>query len=231
MLLHGLGSSLEKWHETGHVEALKDDYRLVLIDARGHGGSDKPHDPEAYEMELMVADVVAVLNDINVDKAHFLGYSMGGVIGFGIAKHAPDHFYSLIIGGAQPHEQDSWKKSWLQLFKKGAEATLVEVEKVFGPRMTPWLKNRCLTNDMKALIALTSIRWLGLEDCLPTMAMPCPLFIGEADGYYSGARQCAKSIPNVTFVSFSSLNHFECLYRIDLVLPHIIKFLTKVSQT
>jgi len=61
---------------------LKDDYQLILIDARGHGASDKPHDPEAYRTETMVADVVSVLNDLNIEKAHFLGYSMGGQIGW-----------------------------------------------------------------------------------------------------------------------------------------------------
>lgn len=101
----------------------------------------------------------------------------------------------------------------------------------FGTRKTPWLKTQCLTNDMKALIALTSTRWSGLEDVLPTIATPCLLFIGEADGHYSGAKECTKSTPNVTFVSLPRLDHIERLYRIDLVLPHITKFSAKVSHT
>src|SRR5215831_12825221 len=44
---HGFGDSLKSWYELGYVDALKDEYRLVLIDARGHGTSDKPHEPEA----------------------------------------------------------------------------------------------------------------------------------------------------------------------------------------
>ena len=155
---------------------------------------------------------------------------MGGWIGFGIAKHAPERFYSVIIGGAQAYSQ-TWKNSWLQLFKKGSEATLATVEKVFGRRMTPELKAQVLTNDYKALIALTSKReQLSLEDVLPTITMPCMLFVGEADGHYSGARECNKLIPNATFVSLPGLNHIECIYRIDLVLPHLTKFLAEVSQ-
>jgi len=64
VLLHGFGNTLEMWYDSGHVESLKNDYRLILIDARGHGASEKPHDPEAYKMELMVTDVVAVLNSM-----------------------------------------------------------------------------------------------------------------------------------------------------------------------
>jgi pimeloyl-ACP methyl ester carboxylesterase len=58
---HGFGDSVESWYELGYVDALKDDYRLILIDARGHGASDKPHEPEVYSFQNVTADVVAVL--------------------------------------------------------------------------------------------------------------------------------------------------------------------------
>jgi len=74
------------------------------MDCRGHGASDKPHDFEAYGMALQVADVVAVLDDLNISKAHYFGYSVGGYIAVGLAKHASERFHSLIISGAHPHE-------------------------------------------------------------------------------------------------------------------------------
>jgi len=120
MLLHGYSGNLKSWHRCGYVDPLKNDYNLILIDARGHGASDKPHDPEVYELKLLVADIAAVLDDLNISKAHFLGYSMGGRIGFGIAKYAPERFYSLIIGGAHPYLWDSNELDTdLQLFKGG----------------------------------------------------------------------------------------------------------------
>ena len=79
---HGLTSSILRWYEFGFVDALKDDYRLVLIDARGHGDSDKPHDAAAYDQKLMASDVIAVLDAEGIDRAHYMGYSMGGSIGF-----------------------------------------------------------------------------------------------------------------------------------------------------
>ena len=60
VLQHGFLQSIEDWYECGYVDALKRDYRLVLVDARGHGSSDKPHDPDAYPLDNRVADVVAV---------------------------------------------------------------------------------------------------------------------------------------------------------------------------
>ena len=82
VLQHGLTESLEMWRDTGYVDPLKKDTQLILIDARGHGASDKPHDPDAYRMRLLVSDVVRVLDDLGLEKAHYWGYSMGAMIGW-----------------------------------------------------------------------------------------------------------------------------------------------------
>jgi pimeloyl-ACP methyl ester carboxylesterase len=233
VLLHGLGGNLEMWYGSGYERPLKKDYQLILMDVRGHGASDKPHNPESYKLELLVSDVVAVLDDLSINKAHFFGYSMGGWIGFGIAKYAPERFKSLIIGGTHPYEADPDKPNYfLQVYKKGMEATLAMTEEIFGSRMTPKLKAQFKRNDLEALIALVSSRdrRLGLEEVLPTMTMPCLLFAGEADSVYSGARKCVESMPNATFISLPNLDHVETLYRSDLVLPHITKFLENANH-
>src|SRR5262249_35481004 len=76
VLLPGYSDSMESWYEQGYVAALKSTYQLVLIDARGHGASDKPHDPDAYGMQHNVSDVLAVLDTLHVPTVHFFGYSM-----------------------------------------------------------------------------------------------------------------------------------------------------------
>jgi pimeloyl-ACP methyl ester carboxylesterase len=103
VLHHGMSDSLASWQEYGYAGPLKKDYQLVLVDARGHGDSDKPHDRDAYTLPLRVADVIAVLDELGIGKAHYLGYSLGGWTGLGLAKYAPERLQSLIIGGAQPY--------------------------------------------------------------------------------------------------------------------------------
>lgn len=231
VLLHGLGGSLEHWRQTGYVEALKNEYRVILIDARGHGASDKPHEPKAYRMTLRVADVLAVLDDLNIAKAHYLGYSMGGRIGWGIAKYAPHRFHSLIIGGSSPYGNPPEGLSFIELFQKGLEATLAAMEPIFGRRWTAEEKALCAANDLKAMIALLSVdERLDIEKLLPTVTVPCLLFGGEEDPWYAGAEKCSRRMPNATFVSLPGLDHIEGIYRIDLVLPHVIKFMAEVSQ-
>ena len=90
----------------GYVDALKDDYRLILVDMRGHGQSDKPTDPQLMTPKSQVADIVAVLDELGIDKAHFFGYSLGTLNGWALAKYAPERFHSFIIGGDGPAADD-----------------------------------------------------------------------------------------------------------------------------
>ncbi len=83
---------------------MKNDYQLILVDARGEGDSDKPYDPDAYRIELMVKDILSVLDDLGLEKMHYMGYSSSGDLGYGVARLAPERCYSLIIGGAHPYD-------------------------------------------------------------------------------------------------------------------------------
>ena len=105
VLQHGFTDSLATWYDLGCVEALKPQYRLILIDARGPRASDKPHQPDAYARDRNVADITTVLDDLDIPRAHNFGYSMGGHIGFAIARYAPERVRSLILGAGSPHPQ------------------------------------------------------------------------------------------------------------------------------
>ncbi len=232
VLQHGFSGSLASWRDRGYVEGLKNNYRLILVDARGHGSSDKPHNVEAYTSKLRVGDILAVLDELTLSKANYFGYSMGGWIGFALAKHAPERVHSLIIGGMHPYKRDpKFLNQRVEMLKKGMEANVASVEAQSGP-MDPNRKARQLANDAEALIASTlGIRDdPGFEDVLPTMTMPCLVWIGEADGSYPLAKDAVKHIPNVTFVSLPDLNHPMAIMRSDVVLPHITKFLETVTQ-
>jgi pimeloyl-ACP methyl ester carboxylesterase len=229
VLLHGGLSNLKYWYETAYLKTLRNDYRLVLIDIRGHGASDKPHDSKAYEMKLLIDDFTTVLDDLNVDKAHYLGYSLSGRLGFGAAKYAPKRFRSFIIGGAHPYLIDQNEhEADIQLFKKGINALIVAMEEASGSKMTPERRASLSTNDLDAIVALFSAsHWrTSLEDALPNMTMPCLFFVGRADSHYSGAKKCAESIPNATFISLPDIGHFGVLSQTQVLLPQITRFLT-----
>ena len=103
---HGSLCSGKDLIDCGYVDALKADHQVILLDSRGHGQSDKPHDPEAYDLALRASDVVAVLDELGIRKADYFGYSLGGWIGFGLAKHSLERFSSFIFVSSHPYAEN-----------------------------------------------------------------------------------------------------------------------------
>jgi len=232
VLQHGFTSSLQSWYAYGYVATLRQHYQLILIDARGHGQSEKLYDPQAYALQHRVEDVLAVLDALQVDNAHYLGYSMGGRIGFGIAKYHPERFLSLMIGGMHPYESPSASaEARIALLQQGMAAYVADAETQHGPIASD-RKERLLANDPAALIAsLQAPRGLtGMDQVLLDMTLPCLLYIGEADSYYPGAKEGVKRMPNARFVSFPGLNHAQTSQASHLVVPHVTQFLQEVRQ-
>ncbi|HKX29455.1 MAG TPA: alpha/beta fold hydrolase [Blastocatellia bacterium] len=227
VLQHGYTDSLESWYEQGYVGALQHACRLILIDARGHGASDKPHHPDAYATEHQVADILAVLDALDLPTANFWGFSMGGQIGFGLAKHAARRFTSLILGGADPYQGNRAERDkWLPMLRQGMDGFIQQIWESGGP-ISPGFRARLLANDVDALIAnrIKVMERPDFAEVLSSMHMRCLLYVGEADGRYAGLKACVPHLPDATFVSLPGLNHIESFYRADLVLPHVMRFL------
>ena len=100
VLVHGwTASGRLNWELPGWVEYLRPHYRLVLPDLRGHGRSAKPHGQEAYSLELMAADVLAVMDAAGVGQARVMGYSMGGMIALELLVNHGERFTAAVVGG------------------------------------------------------------------------------------------------------------------------------------
>ena len=232
LLHHGLSGSFESWKDYGYVDALKPDYRLILIDARGHGRSDKPHDPELYGPEHRVGDVTTVLDDLEIESAHFFGYSYGGRVGLELAKFCPERVLSMIIGGFGPRVQDPDKPSpVLKTLTSGTQGLLAEYER-YG-HVPPQMRKRVLSNDMDALTAIMLADRPSLEDDLPNMTIPFLVFIGENDRLYPHnlVKESFKKASNGTVVSLPGLDHSQCILKRRVVLPHIRDFLERTLDS
>jgi 3-oxoadipate enol-lactonase len=93
LLAHPLGVTHRLWDRT--AAALRDRYRVVRYDVRGHGASETP--PGPYSLQQMGADVRALLDDLGIDAVHFVGMSMGGCIAMAFALAHPDRVRSLVL--------------------------------------------------------------------------------------------------------------------------------------
>src|ERR1700719_981653 len=85
ILSNSLMTNLSMWDE--QVTALKDRYRILRYDQRGHGGTDAPAGP--YNFDLLAADVIALMDALAIKRAHFAGISMGGMTALLLAQRHP----------------------------------------------------------------------------------------------------------------------------------------------
>lgn len=236
VLQHGFTMSSARWRETGYVDALKDDYRVILVDARGHGRSDKPHDSEAYSHRQMAADVLAVLNGLGVEQAHYWGYSMGGLIGFRLTRAAPHRVRSLIIGGTHPFALSSSQMAEIDAMRhelrQGIEVFVAGWERRHGT-MPPAVRAEWLAQDGPALAAvLEGTRpesQAGVGEPFDDLAMPCLLYGGTADVFASEVPRAAEVLPRASFFMLGGLDHGEAFRDRDGVLPNVVAFLQQVG--
>ena len=95
VLLHGFPDSGRLWRH--QVPALADaGFKVIVPDLRGYGGSDKPTEVDAYVMQALVGDVVAVLHDAGVPRAHVVGHDWGAAVAWAVGAFVPDHVDHLV---------------------------------------------------------------------------------------------------------------------------------------
>jgi len=124
VLIHGWMSDAAMW---GPKLSPLDGFKLIALDCRGHGNSDKPRDPNQYGAE-MAADVVRLLDHLKLKKAHLVGYSMGAFIAGKVAATHPNRVLSVIYGGQAPLRTGEAGSKEIDVF-----AQAVEEGKGLGP--------------------------------------------------------------------------------------------------
>jgi pimeloyl-ACP methyl ester carboxylesterase len=226
VLHHGFAGCIEDWRDFGLAAPLARRNRLIILDSRGCGASDKPHDPAAYDLTDRAGDIAAVLDDLGIAKANYYGHSYGGLLGWALAKYIPGRIGALIISGSHPYAQS--QHGVRDLLGKGSETFLAVCDGMYGPYMTPERRARLAANDLVALIAASPDR-PDQTDVLSTMRMPCLLLTGALDPLCPNVQKAAAALPHAELVILPECDHVANFGRTDLVLPAVTAFLARVG--
>ena len=212
LLVHGFMSNLkDNWQATGWFRALtRAGRRVVAIDCRGHGESDKPHDPEAYAMERMAADVSEVIAYSNTRRPALMGYSMGGRVALELLATQPRRFRSgVILGGVGARAFEGRSADDAEAL---AAALLVSdpsrIESATGRGFRAFA-DRNPDNDRSAFAAcvrrpggrLDPARFAGLE-------VPVLIVMGEKDDA-AGAERLAEMLPGAQLEILPGQDHLS----------------------
>lgn len=240
ILAHGATGNITFWTGYGYVDRLKDKYSVILIDARGHGKSDKPHEAESYDYQLMVSDVIAVMDNVGVPKAHYWGYSMGGNTGLGMAIHYPERLFSLVLGGTSteaPSDKSDEPRQLLKIFRRGLQEgveRIVEDVKAWAGSITPQYEERLRGLDPQAMVAVyeyLQYQQPSLQKEVLEIELPCLFYAGDADeGAHKFGKEMASQMTNARFYSLPGLDHVGASDATEQIMPHVLSFLTNQEK-
>ena len=190
VLVHGTALSQVVWRGFGYVRDLATDHTVITLDLRGHGRSGKPHEESAYRMDRFVADVLAVLDQLEVERADYLGYSLGGRIGFSLADAFPARIGRFVSAAGAPGNQ---RGAFDRLFfpgcidimeSAGMKGFVESWERHSGQPVDRATRAAMLANDATALAAY--MRRAEVDTGVPssrlaTFDVPTLLLVGSED--------------------------------------------------
>jgi len=136
LFLHGLAMTLDCF--TTQVDYFSPHYHIVALSLRGHGQSTAPPTPTAddFSLEIIVQDVIHVLGHLNIEKAHIVGHSTGGVVGYALLKHAPERVASLTTFGTTAELNSGFLGNLVVL-----------LDQLLGPKMEGFLAKQTVSKQ------------------------------------------------------------------------------------
>ena len=217
LFLHGLGSSVRDWEF--QVPAFAKQYRVITVDMRGHGQSDKP--PGPYSIAQFGDDVAALIRALEIAPVHVVGLSMGGMIAFQLGVDYPELIRSLVIVNSAPAFKPRGLKEKWQVQQRLLLVRLFGMKKVgevLAGRMFPQPQQapirqvfvqRWAENDRRAYLeAAKAILNFDISDRIG--AITAPTLIVSADQDYlpvAAKRAYAAQMPNARVVVIPNSRH------------------------
>ena len=224
---HGNGNCLKDWYTLGFVEELANNFQLVLVDSRGYGKSDKPHDPAAYSLQNRVDDSIAVLDKLGIEKAHCLGASVGAAMCFLLAKYYPSRFKSYIF--ATPYFIQ-FNNDIKQALLQGPEAYVARLENRHNCKIdNETIRQTFLANDTKALWAANSSEWFDYRDYIKYINVPSLIYAGAKEESVPLLTDLAKQLPNCQINIVPNADHVKMYWDSKLVAPIIKNFIMQLE--
>ena len=207
LLIHGFASTHHvNWVAPGWVKTLAEaGYRVIALDNRGHGRSQKSYDTADYAPELMAGDAAALLDHLGLKRAHVFGYSMGARIAAFLALAHPEKVATLILGGLGYGMIDG-VGDWDPI----AEALMAEdPETVEHPRGKMFRAFADQTrSDRRALAAcIATSRELISEADIAGIAAPTLVGVGTRDDIAGSARRLAALMPDAEAFDIERRDH------------------------
>ena len=228
MLSNSLGCTLQMWEPQMNVFTQL--FRVIRYDRRGHGKSGVP--PGPYSMERFGRDVLAILDELNIEKVHWCGLSMGGMIGQWLGANAPERFGKIILSNTACYYPDptNWHNR-IKAVKEGGIAAVADT--VIASWLTAGFRERepQITTNMRAMLDLACCEALSTLDqraLLGTIKSPTLVVAGRHDMAtpVAAGEFIREQIPGATFTILDAA-HISNVEQPHAFTDAVVGFLTQ----
>ena len=243
IFIHGFPLNKSMWNI--QVEALKENYRVIAYDIRGHGNSDAGIDE--FSIELFVIDLLRLMEKLKIEKSILCGLSLGGYIALNAVLKHPDRFDGLILNDTQciadtPEIKENRCNAIISIKEKGVEQYADEIIKKLFAQET-FTKNKNVVDAVKEMIISTQKQSLcntlhalaeRKETCdqLPEINIPVLIMVGEEDKItpIAAAQQMHEKILNSKLEIIQQAGHLSNLENPTAFYTHLVNFLELVGK-
>lgn len=207
LLIHGFASSATvNWVHPGWVKTLGEaGYRVIGMDNRGHGKSDKPHNREAYHPSAMAGDAVALLTHLGISEAHVMGYSMGARISAFVGFEHPERVRSLVFGGLGIGMVDG-VGDWDPIADALRAPSLEDVSHERG-RMFRAFAEQTKSDRVALAACIETSRELLTAEQMRRIDMPTLIAVGTKDDIAGSPQELAAMMPHARAVDIPGRDH------------------------
>jgi pimeloyl-ACP methyl ester carboxylesterase len=209
VLVHGFASNARyNWGITGWIKFLSERYRVITLDCRGHGQSDKPHDPAAYTVDRMGGDVIRLLDHLGIGRALLMGYSMGARISMWLLLEHAERFRAVVLGGvgAGGRMGEAGRRKAIVEALLAADKSKIadETSRLFRQFAEA---NR---NDLTALAACMGAERASVEpSAFASVKVPVMIVAGTRDTLVGDAEPLRRMIPGSELVKLEGRDHLN----------------------
>ena len=208
LLSHGYSATSRMW--AGQVEALKDKYRVITWDMRGHGQTDSPADPAAYSEAATCDDMAAILSHLGLESAVIGGLSLGGYMSMAFNVAHPKMTRALMLFDTGPgYKNPVSREGWNETARKRAEVFEAKGLDALGSgaevRIAQHSSAQGLAHAARGMLAQFDSR---IIESLPEITVPTLVLVGDKDTpFLGGTDYMASKIPGSTRVVIEDAGH------------------------
>ena len=223
--------SLDAWDQSGYVQLLERYFRLVLFDPLGQGRSDAPEISSSYFMESRVQDVISVMQEVQIDFAHFFGMGLGGQVGFQMAVLQSQKIRSLITAGAHPYqsidELQTLEECLIQ-FRTGNVANYLQQWRSEDHLSMDQQEKILMGNpEAQALSLEASCHWQGVAAELDSISIPSLLFTVTSEAGFLSVREAGRLLCHGKYVILPKIQFSHGLWSSEDIVEPLLEFVLK----